>query len=240
MSISSLGPSRQEVWKMFDAISGTYDKINHFMTLGLDLYWRKKVTSFAPKKEQIHLLDCATGTGDQLFSFLKHVPSTTKAIGVDLSAQMLEQARNKRQKKLFSAEIEFQEASILALPFEENSFDVVTIAFGIRNVTDVPACLREILRVLKPGGRALILETSTPKAFPVKHLHSFYLKYLLPLIGHWVSKKGYAYRYLHQTATTFPCGKEFCQEMEKAGFAKAKANPLSLGAVSIYTADKTC
>ena len=234
-------PSRAEVWKMFDKISSTYDKTNRLMTLGLDLYWRKKVASFLPKKNSIHLLDCATGTGDQLLSLLKHSPLTTKitqAVGIDLSQEMLGLAKNKLKEKTFDAEVLLEVASALDLPFAKESFDCVTMSFGIRNVLDVNLCLQELYRVLKPGGKLLILETSIPKAALIKKLHLFYLRKVLPRIGGLISKQKHAYQYLNQTTETFSCGAAFCEQIKQIGFSKVTCHPLTFGAVSIYEAEK--
>ena len=180
MSDLPLEPSRTEIWKMFDTLSQTYDKTNRWMTFGLDLYWRKKVSSFLPLKDKISLLDCATGTADQILSLVKNCPKIEEAIGIDLSEEMLEIGKNKVQKTVFAKKITLQTASALALPFPEHRFDCVTLSFGIRNVTDVSSCLQEILRVLKPDGRALILETSLPKRKILRFFHVFYIRKVLP------------------------------------------------------------
>lgn len=238
MTDISLEPSRNEIWKMFDAISKTYDKTNRLMTFGLDVYWRRQVTHLLPKGRGICLLDCATGTADQIISLMKSSNRIEKAFGIDLSEEMLEIGRSKIKKMPFQNQVQLQHASALALPFPEATFDCVTLSFGIRNVTDVDLCLREILRVLKPGGRALILETSLPKAKLLKVCHLFYIRRILPLVGGWISKKKQAYKYLNKTAETFPSGKNFCNLMEQAGFESVQSNPMTFGVVSIYSADK--
>lgn len=239
MSGTSFEPSRTEIWKMFDTISQTYDKANRWMTFGLDLYWRKKVGCFLPKKNSISLLDCATGTGDQIFSLVKNYPQIEKTIGIDLSEEMLKIAQLKLEKTSFSKKILFQIASILEIPFPKEQFDCITLSFGIRNVTNVQGCLLELFRVLKPGGRILILETSRPTSKILLFLHTFYIRKILPFIGWLASKKRQPYQYLNQTAETFPSGKEFCSLLEKAGFINAHHHPITFGAVSIYQADKS-
>lgn len=238
MNDISIEPSRNEIWKMFDTISKTYDKTNRLMTFGLDLYWRRKMASFLPAGHNLCLLDCATGTADQIISLMKSSNKIEKAFGIDLSEEMLEIGRSKLSKKPFHKKVQLQNASALALPFSDETFDCVTLSFGIRNVTDVELCLREILRVLKPGGRALILETSLPKAKLLKTFHLFYIRKILPLVGGWISKKKQAYKYLNKTAETFPHGKTFCNLMEQAGFESVQHNPMTFGVVSIYQADK--
>ncbi len=231
-------PSRNEIWKMFDSISSTYDKTNRFMTMGLDRYWRNKVASFIPQNESIALLDCATGTADQLISLMQKRPKIQSAVGIDLSEEMVLIGEEKIQKYPFKSKVKLQIASALAIPFAENQFDCVTMSFGIRNVQNVEECLKEIFRVLKPGGKVLILETSIPKIKLVKFLHLFYLRKVLPLIGGWISKQKTAYQYLNQTTETFPSGEAFCQMIQKSGFCKVLCHPLTLGAVSIYEAHK--
>lgn len=197
------------------------------------------MSSFIPLRKELSLLDCATGTADQVLSLLKHTKNIKEAIGIDLSEEMLEVGKVKVAKSAFANKITLQKASALSIPFPENSFDCVTLSFGIRNVTDVSLCLQELLRVLKPGGRALILETSLPQSKILKFFHVLYIRKILPTIGGLISKKKYAYEYLNQTAETFPHGKDFCSLLEKAGFKKVVSHPMTLGAVCIYQADKS-
>lgn len=231
-------PSRKEIWKMFDAISPTYDRVNRLMTAGLDKRWRREVASHLPSGKSLRLLDCATGTGDQLFALLDSSPHIEQAIGIDLAEAMLKCAKEKGEKKTYAKKISWQVASLTALPFEDESFDCVTISFGIRNVDNLPAALAECRRVLKSAGRLLILETSLPKNRLLKTLHLFYLRALLPKLGGWVSKNRKAYDYLNKTAETFPHGKSFCTILKQAGFHDVHDSPLTFGAVSIYRADK--
>ena len=238
MSNQLLEPSRNEIWKMFDAISSTYDKTNRFMTMGLDLYWRKKMSFFLPQGKDLSLLDCATGTGDQIISLMQHSSSIKECVGIDLSEEMISIAQKKIQKQLLANQVHLQIASALELPFKEDTFDCVTMSFGIRNVTSVETCLQEIFRVLKPGGRVLILETSIPKLRLIKMLHIVYLRKILPYIGGWVSKQKKAYQYLNQTTEMFPSGELFCKKLQDTNFKAIQCHPLTLGAVSIYQADK--
>ncbi len=230
--------SRDEIWKMFNAISKTYDRTNRCITMGLDLYWRKKMAKFLPKRNRLCLLDCATGTGDQIISLMKHSSSITEAFGVDLSEEMLSIAQTKIKKKSFRSKVHLKKASVLDLPFPEDAFDCITLSFGIRNVVDVHLCLEEMLRVLRPKGKLLILETSLPQGKLLKRLHLFYIRKILPRIGGWVSQKKHAYKYLNETAETFPYGASFCQLLQKTGFIHVECHPLTFGAVSIYVAEK--
>jgi demethylmenaquinone methyltransferase/2-methoxy-6-polyprenyl-1,4-benzoquinol methylase len=231
-------PSGTDIRKMFDAISGTYDKTNRLMTFGLDLYWRKKVASLLPKGDKLRILDCATGTCDQLLSLFKHSPRIEKGWGIDVSEEMLAIGKGKVELSPFGAKIELRKGSALDLPFDDGLFDCVTLSFGIRNVTDVSLCLRQILRVLRPGGTVLILETSLPEGKIPRLFHGLYVGKILPSIGGVISKQKQAYRYLHQTAERFPYGKAFCTLLEKEGFEEVRCRPLTFGAVSIYEGRK--
>lgn len=208
------------------------------MTLGLDRLWRKKMAAFLPRKRQLTLLDCATGTADQLISFMRHSERISSAIGIDLSQEMLRIASRKIKKSGFSSCISLQEASLLELPYPDNSFDCISISFGIRNVEDVYKALQECFRVLKPQGRLLILEGAIPNNRLLKIGHRLYLRYLLPSLGGLISRQPQAYRYLHDTISSFPCGEKFCAYLREVGFMSVKATPLTGGAVLIYQGDR--
>ncbi len=222
---------RHEIWKMFDAISGTYDRTNRIISLGQDRRWRTKMARMVPKGA-LRILDCATGTGDQLLALLQHNPQINHACGIDLSEEMLKIARQK------NAHIEWRHASCSALPFSDGAFDCVTISFGVRNIEHLEKALHEFFRVLKPGGRLLILETSLPQNAFVRALHLFYLRHLLPKLGAWLSKNKDAYIYLNKSAETFPCGKNFLALLKQAGFRDEVHHPLTFGAAAIYTAER--
>lgn len=231
-------PSRHEIWKMFDQISPTYDCVNRVMTFGFDQLWRKKLCTFLPPHKGQHILDCATGTGDQIIALLEKNPEIASVVGIDLAAAMLEIGKQKIEKKPYKDKVTFQVASALAAPFSDNHFDCVTISFGIRNVTDVMAAFQEFRRVLKPGGRVLILEGTIPHQKWLKAFHLFYLRKFLPRIGGIISRNTDAYRYLNKTIETFPQGERFCGLMRAAGFVKVKANPVFGGIVTVYQGDK--
>lgn len=232
------GPSRTEIWKMFDLISPTYDLMNRVMTMGLDQYWRKKMLFFLPQKKEITLLDCATGTADQLIVLLENAPEIIQAHGIDLAQEMIRIGEKKICGKPYAGRVKFEQASAMSLPYPDNSFDCVTMSFGIRNVTDVLGCLKEIYRVLKPEGRALILECSIPSNRGIKIAHLFYMRNILPRIGGLIARNKDAYRYLNKTVETFPSGEDFCNIMRQADFVHAHAHPLTGGVVSIYRGDK--
>lgn len=223
---------------MFNHISPTYDRANRILSLGIDQYWRRKVAKFMPKKENIRLLDCATGTGDQLFSLMKRSRNVSQAVGIDMASEMLRIGKQKLKQKPYARKVTLKQACVTSLPFIDNSFDCATISFGIRNVVDVSSCLKEIHRVLNPGGRILVLEFSLPTNRKLKAAHLFYLRRLIPKVGGWISKDKEAYSYLNQTIETFPYGESFCHLLSDAGFKKVKAHPLTFGIVTLYQGDK--
>lgn len=221
---------------MFDEIAKKYDRNNRVLSGGVDLYWRRKMASFVPKSDRLKLLDCATGTGDQLITLLKNAPSICDAVGIDIADEMLELAKRKLAPWAHKAKV--RNASVTKIPYNDCSFDLTTISFGIRNVDDVPKCLREFHRVLTPGGRALILEFSLPKMVVIQKLYLLYLNRLLPTIGRWLSSHIEAYTYLAKTIQTFPHGEAFCTLMKEAGFSAVKAHPLTCGIATIYSGEK--
>jgi demethylmenaquinone methyltransferase / 2-methoxy-6-polyprenyl-1,4-benzoquinol methylase len=227
-------PSRENISHMFDTIASTYDRINCVMTCGLDRYWRKKVTSWLPPGPSLKVLDCATGTGDQLIALIEQCPRITEIVGLDLAEEMVALAKKKVVHKPYSSKVSWRIGTALELPFPNSDFDAVTVAFGIRNVTDVMQALKEFRRVLKPNGRLIILEAAVPRNRVLKTLHLFYLRHLLPRIGGWISSDKQAYRYLNETIETFPSGETFCDLLREAGFTEARAIPLTGGVVVVY------
>jgi demethylmenaquinone methyltransferase / 2-methoxy-6-polyprenyl-1,4-benzoquinol methylase len=227
--------ANQPVFQIFDKIAPTYDRVNRILSGGIDLYWRRKMASLLPKAEKIHLLDLATGTGDQLLSLLKNSSRIEQAIGIDLAEEMLKIGRKKL--KAFDQAI-LKMASATAIPYVENTFNCATMSFGIRNVDNVNQCLKEIYRVLRPQGRALILEFSLPTQKWVQKPYLLYLNKLLPRIGKLLSAHSEAYTYLARTIQEFPQAEAFCKLMQEAGFTTVKSYPLTLGIVTIYLGDK--
>lgn len=231
-------PSRHEVWKMFDQISPTYDCVNRVMTFGMDQLWRKRLCAFLPHHQEMRVLDCATGTGDQIIALMEKNASISSIVGVDLASAMVKIAKQKIAMKPYADQIHFQIASALELPFSDHYFECVTISFGIRNVTDIMAAFKEFRRVLKPRGRILILEGTVPRKKWVRSLYLFYLRHFLPRIGGVISKNIDAYRYLNKTIETFPQGERFCGLMRAAGFVNVRDNPLCGGITTVYQGDK--
>jgi len=230
--------SREEIWKMFDDISPTYDLINHLLSFGIDIYWRRELIKHLPKGSDIRLLDLATGTGDQLMTIVKKAPQVKSALGIDLSKEMIHHGQKKIINKSFAHQITLMEGDATDVALEDKSVDCVTLSFGIRNVTKMQKCLEECYRVLTPEGKLLILEFSLPKNRLIKGLHLFYLRHVLPHVAGLISRNKYAYRYLNETIETFPYGEEFCTHIKKAGFYHVKAFPLTCGVVTLYTGVK--
>ncbi|NOY88392.1 MAG: bifunctional demethylmenaquinone methyltransferase/2-methoxy-6-polyprenyl-1,4-benzoquinol methylase UbiE [FCB group bacterium] len=231
---SKKSPNRREVWKMFNRIARWYDLLNHTLSFGRDIAWRKRVANYLPRRENLSLLDLATGTGDLLLSLYQTADTIESGVGLDMAENMLAIATKKINQNKFQNALSIVRGDALAIPFNDSSFDVVTIAFGIRNVSDVALGLREMYRILKPQGKALILEFSLPANSLVRRGYLLYFHYLLPLIGSLISGDRHAYKYLNRTVETFPYGDKFCKIMEDAGFEKVEAHPLTLGIATIY------
>lgn len=230
--------SRDEIWKMFDEISPTYDLLNHLLSFGIDVYWRRKLVKYLPKSKDIKLLDLATGTGDQLITIIKKAKQVKSALGIDMSEEMIRHGTRKIIDKSYAHQVTFMTGDATDIALKDESVDCVTMSFGIRNVVDVEKCLKECHRVLSPSGKVLILEFSTPSNKLLKSLHFFYLRHILPFIGGVISKKMGAYRYLNKTIETFPSGSLFCELLQKAGFIRIKAIPLTFGVATLYIGEK--
>jgi demethylmenaquinone methyltransferase / 2-methoxy-6-polyprenyl-1,4-benzoquinol methylase len=228
---------KEQVATMFNNISKTYDFLNHFLSLGIDIIWRKKAIGELKKENPKFILDVATGTGDFAFESLK-ILNPDQIIGVDISQGMLDIAAEKITKRKLSEKFEVRLGDSEKLLFGDNEFDAVTVAYGVRNFENLEKGLSDMLRVLKPGGKAVILEFSKPKAFPIKQLYSFYFHYITPSIGKIFSKDNSAYKYLPESVEAFPDGKDFIQLMDRVGYRNTKNRPLAFGICSIYTGIK--
>lgn len=227
---------KEQVAEMFDNISGNYDFLNHFLSLGIDILWRKKAINILKKRNPKVILDVATGTADFAIQARKLNPE--KIIGVDISNKMLDVGRVKIKDKGLNNLIELKYGDSENLPFESNYFDAITVAFGVRNYENLHEGLKEMQRVLKPGGQIAIIEFSKPKKFPIKQLYFFYFQKILPTLGKLISKDPRAYTYLPESVKAFPDNEAFTNEMEKAGFLNATIKPLSFGIASIYLGEK--
>lgn len=227
---------KEQVAQMFDTISGNYDGLNRVISFGIDVKWRKKVLALVSEKNPKSILDIATGTGD--LAILMASTNAEKIIGLDISDGMLAVGRKKIREKNLASRIDMVLGDSENLPFENDTFDAITVAFGVRNFETLEKGLSEILRVLKPSGIFVILETSNPTKFPYKQGYTFYTKHILPLIGKLFSKDNEAYGYLSESASVFPFGEALNNILRKVGFINVAAMPQTFGVATIYSASK--
>ena len=233
---SGSGKSKKtQVQEMFDGISGQYDFLKRFRARGIEQSWRRKAIRMLMEEKADNVLDVATGTAD--FAIAAHRAGAKEVTGIDLSEGMLSIGREKLRRKGLE-QIRLLQGDSENLPFEDNSFDAVIVAFGVRNFENLSKGLKEMNRILRPGGRAIILEFSNPKKFPVKQLYSFYFRYILPVWGRMLSKHKSAYTYLPESVKSFPEEGAFNQLMLEAGFRESADRRLSFGICSIYSGRK--
>ena len=227
---------KQQVRKMFDNISKEYDGLNRVISFGIDIKWRKKVVNIITKKKPQSILDIATGTGDLAINLIE--TNAEKIVGLDISEGMLEVGKQKINKKNLNHTIEMIVGDSENLPFENASFDAITVAFGVRNFENLEKGLSEILRVLKPNGTFVILETSVPTKTPFKQGYNIYTKYIMPTIGKLFSKDRSAYSYLSSSASVFPFGEALNNILRNIGFINVEDFPQTFGVATIYKASK--
>ncbi len=234
---SNEGAKGEQVERMFDQIAHSYDFLNHTLSLGIDRSWRKAaIDSLKPYAPQ-RILDVATGTGDFALMAVDRLHPQS-LIGADLSEGMLSVGREKVERAGKSDIITLQKEDCMALSFEDNTFDAVTVAYGVRNFEDLDRGLREMLRVLKPGGRLVIIELTSPVRFPMKQLFWLYAHVWMPIVGKLVSRDSRAYSYLPATMEAFPQGEVMQGIIEKAGFQSVKFRRFTFGLSTLYTAEK--
>ena len=224
---------KEEVAEMFNNISKKYDFLNHFLSLGIDKIWRKKAIKKLREIQPKRILDIATGTGDFAIASLKLNP--TEVVGIDISAGMLEVGREKMKARQFDSIITMTLGDSEALPFEDNYFDALTVGFGVRNFEHLEIGLAEMLRVIRVGGKVIILEFSKPKKFPIKQGYGFISKYIIPFFGKRISKDEKAYAYLPESIAAFPEGKEMIDILTKLGYKNVEAELVSGGIATIYS-----
>jgi demethylmenaquinone methyltransferase/2-methoxy-6-polyprenyl-1,4-benzoquinol methylase len=234
---SEQGSKKSQVSQMFDNVAPWYDFLNHFLSLGIDISWRKKTIAAIKDIHPKQILDVATGTGDLAIEAAKQL-FPEKVIGIDISHEMLEVGRDKLKKRHLYPTVELLSGDSEKIAFPDNSFDAVTVAFGVRNFENLDAGLVEMLRVLRPGGKVAILEFSMPTMFPFKQLYHFYFKYILPVIGRITSKDPKAYSYLYESVQAFPDGKKFVSKLEALGYKAATSTPFTLGICTLYIGKK--
>jgi len=227
---------KEEVAEMFNNISAKYDFLNHFLSLGIDKLWRKKAVKMLRSVNPTRILDIATGTGD--FALESLVLKPTQIVGLDISSGMLEHGRVKMKKKGVDHIITMQQGDSEDIPYEDNYFDGLTVGFGVRNFENLEKGLGEMLRVVRPGGKLIILEFSKPKQFPIKQLFAFYSKNIIPILGKSISKDSNAYTYLPESVAAFPEGKNFENILAKVGYKDISSTLVSGGIATIYAGTK--
>ncbi|MCU7548035.1 bifunctional demethylmenaquinone methyltransferase/2-methoxy-6-polyprenyl-1,4-benzoquinol methylase UbiE [Chitinophagaceae bacterium LB-8] len=231
------GGKKEQVSEMFDRIAGRYDFMNRFLSAGIDVSWRIKAIKELKKDQPQHILDVATGTGDMAIRACKML-HPTKITGIDISAKMLEIGRQKVDKEGFSGKIELLQGDSETINFGDNTFDAVMAAFGVRNFEHLEKGMSEILRVMKPGARLIVLEFSKPRIPGVRSLYNFYMGVIAPQIAKLFSQNKRAYQYLNESAKAFPDRKDFITVLNKAGYIETSFKPLTLGICCIYRGRK--
>lgn len=227
---------KQQVEHMFDQIAPKYDFLNHFLSMGVDKWWRRKAIRMLKNYQPSRILDVATGTGDFAVEAAKIGPS--EIIGFDLSEQMIRVGTEKVKRLKLDYLIQFEKGDSEQMPFASESFDAITVAFGVRNFENLEKGLHEFHRVLKPGGVAVILEFSRPRVFPFKQLYLFYFRHILPFVGGMVSKDSSAYTYLPESVMAFPDDQDFLRILASTGFSRCRQRRLTMGIATIYEAVK--
>ncbi|MFT4525121.1 MAG: demethylmenaquinone methyltransferase/2-methoxy-6-polyprenyl-1,4-benzoquinol methylase [Granulosicoccus sp.] len=234
---SETGSKKEQVTKMFDSIAPRYDLLNRVLSLGIDIIWRRIAIKKLRDLEPQSVLDVATGTGDVILEIERQL-SPARMVGLDISAGMLELGTKKIRAKEFGQKVEMIVGDSEDLPFKDNTFDAITVAFGVRNFENLNKGLTEMYRVLKPGGKLMVLEFSHPKKAPVKQIYWAYFNHILPFFGKMVSKDSSAYTYLPESVKQFPDGELFIEELKTAGYQNMERRSLTFGIASIYLGSK--
>jgi demethylmenaquinone methyltransferase/2-methoxy-6-polyprenyl-1,4-benzoquinol methylase len=237
-SPASAKPKKQQVAEMFDDISGRYDFMNRFLSGGTDVYWRKAAIKELTTLQPQRILDIATGTGDLAIMAAEHFPGS-RITGIDISTGMLERGRKKIANLLLNKQIELLEGDSEAINAQDGTFDAITVAFGVRNFANLEKGIHEMHRVLKPGGKVVILEFSKPCQRIFRGLYNFYMRFIAPGIASWVTRNKEAYQYLHNSVKAFPEGEAFLHVLRQSGFKDISLKRLSLGICTIYCGTKT-
>jgi demethylmenaquinone methyltransferase/2-methoxy-6-polyprenyl-1,4-benzoquinol methylase len=237
MMNNQISERKKESYKIFNEIASTYDLLNHTLSFGIDIYWRKKLLKHLPSKNSINALDLATGTGDVPLTLVSD-PRIKKITGIDLSKGMIDIGVQKVKKKGLEKKIFLMLGDGVSIPSGDDVFDLTTISFGIRNFSDPQKSLHDIHRVLKNEGRLMIMEFAIPTNPFIRAIYFFYFRHFLPRIGNLVSKHKDAYTYLNQSVEDFPYGDKFLSMMKTAGFTNLKMRPLTFGIAMLYIGDK--
>jgi demethylmenaquinone methyltransferase/2-methoxy-6-polyprenyl-1,4-benzoquinol methylase len=235
--MTTLQSRKKESYKIFDQIAGTYDLLNHILSFGIDIYWRSKMRKLLPERKGLKVLDLACGTGD--VSLVMGADDKVESLeGIDLSQGMIDYGRIKVNKKNLQDKVQLNIGDGVTIPRDDQSVDVITLSFGIRNFDDPQKSLENMTRVLKTDGRVIIMEFSIPKSRFFRGVYFFYFRHLLPFVGNLISKHKDAYTYLNQTVEDFPYGNEFAQMMTKAGLSNVQYKTLTFGIATLYWGDK--
>jgi demethylmenaquinone methyltransferase/2-methoxy-6-polyprenyl-1,4-benzoquinol methylase len=239
MSTTAIDKSGERVQRMFGEIAPHYDRMNHLLSLNIDRYWRWWTVRKLKPQPGEPILDVCTGTGDLAIAFQRATSGKSEIIGADFCPQMLEIGRRKQQRAGIGPELTFIEADAQHLPFEDNRFSIVSVAFGLRNVADTNCGLAEMTRVCRPGGQVAVLEFSTPRLQPLRGFYLFYFRYILPRIGQFFARnKSSAYEYLPASVGQFPDGEALAERMRAVGLKNVKYWPLTLGVATLYVGKK--
>jgi len=228
---------KEKVRNMFNNISNNYDFLNHFLSMGIDILWRRKLVRMLKKQQADYILDVATGTGDLAITAATKIKNS-KIVGVDIAEEMLAVGQKKIKQKNLETQIRLEQADSENLPFKTNEFNAAMVAFGVRNFENLDQGLAEMCRVLKVHSKIYVLEFSMPEKFPIRQLYHFYFKNILPVMGRIISKDRTAYTYLHDSVQEFPSGENFLDRLRKAGFQNTEQRKLSFGIASIYMGEK--
>ena len=224
---------------MFNRIAHRYDLLNRLLSFGRDVAWRRKMAAMVPAERPLYMLDVACGTGDVLLTMVRRNQNITRGAGLDMAGEMLKLGRDKIHEEGLDRLLNLVHGDAQNMPFEDDCFDLVTIAFGVRNFSDLRKGLGEMARVLRPGGTAMILEFSLPRNRFIRWGYLLYFRHILPRLGGMISGDADAYRYLNRTVETFPYGEDFCRLLTEVGFVNPKAHPLTFGVATIYEATAT-
>lgn len=224
---------------MFSAIAPQYDRLNHLLSMNVDRYWRWRTARLVARGETAPILDVCTGTGDLAFAFYRRIGPAASIVGADFCRPMLDIGAQKRHRAGINGQVTFVEADAQRLPFPDDTFALVSVAFGLRNVADTDLGLREMRRVCRPGGRVAVLEFSSPTRQPMATVYGFYFRHILPRIGQWLARnEDEAYGYLPESVGEFPSGEALVARMRAAGLHDAAATPLTFGVATLYVGSK--
>lgn len=231
--------SNPRVQRMFAEIAGKYDRMNHLLSFNTDRWWRRRTVRLVPPRGEAPILDVCTGTGDLAFAYYRAGRGVSRVVGVDFCREMLDIAEQKKRRLNVAEGVTFFEADAQNLPFEENHFQIVSVAFGLRNVADTDQGLREMVRVCQPGGRVAVLEFTMPRRQPIRGLYAWYFRHVLPRIGQWLARNEQsAYCYLPESVGDFPQYEALVDRMKSAGLREAKFYPLTFGIATLYVGTK--